>query len=313
MKLNNSLFSIEDYNETHLLIKILGIKIKLTKREFAKLKKETPFYYYKKNNIDITTIPPATGQIRDIQLANLALLKEFDYVCKQSGLKYWLDFGTLIGAVRHKGYIPWDDDIDVSMLRDDYEKVIDAFEKYSRDKDIYAQYEVAPTSAYRVAIKIKHRKCPVLFVDVFPDDLYGARLSEEERLKITDELKKQWKALQKDLTSDTPIDAAQEKFNNLIKSNLKSDFSNSDILMGMDFYHTREYWLYANEMIFPLADLEFEGCKFPAVHMPDEYLTKLYGDYMAYPTKMGFGHGAYAKLSKNDIAVIQTLIKRLEK
>ena len=87
IKILEDIFSITDYGETHHLLKLFGLKIKFPKREFAKKKKESPYYYYKKNNIDITTIPPATGQIRDIQLANLALLKELDYVCKQNGLK----------------------------------------------------------------------------------------------------------------------------------------------------------------------------------------------------------------------------------
>ena len=68
-------------------MRLLGLKIKFPKSEYSKKKKESPYYYYKKNNIDITTLPPATGQLRDIQLANLALLKELDYVCKQNGLQ----------------------------------------------------------------------------------------------------------------------------------------------------------------------------------------------------------------------------------
>lgn len=79
-------------------------------------KQQSPYAEYKKNNVDITSLPPATGQIRDVQLSNLELLKELDYVCKKNNLQYWLDFGTLIGAIRHKGFIPWDDDIDTGMM-----------------------------------------------------------------------------------------------------------------------------------------------------------------------------------------------------
>ena len=168
--------------------RILGIKIAIAKPEYQKKRKENPYYYYKKNNVDITTIPPATGQLRDIQLANLALLKELDYVCKQNGLKYWLDFGTLLGAVRHKGFIPWDDDIDTGMLREDYEKVIDAFNKSSRNPDIYAGYVRDKNNNY--IIKIQHKKCPYLFVDIFPYDWYGKQLSREEQYEITNKKRK---------------------------------------------------------------------------------------------------------------------------
>lgn len=52
----------------------------------------------------------------------LHMLEAFDEVCKKYGLTYYVDFGTLLGAVRHQGFIPWDDDIDVVMFRDDYER-----------------------------------------------------------------------------------------------------------------------------------------------------------------------------------------------
>ena len=61
---------------------------------------------------------------RDVQLAGLNILIEFDNICKINHLQYSLAYGTLLGAIRHKGFIPWDDDIDVSMARPEYMKLL---------------------------------------------------------------------------------------------------------------------------------------------------------------------------------------------
>ena len=61
---------------------------------------------------------------REVQLTELEILLFFDKLCKQHNLKYYLTGGTLLGAIRHKGFIPWDDDIDVCMPREEYEKLL---------------------------------------------------------------------------------------------------------------------------------------------------------------------------------------------
>ena len=58
--------------------------------------------------------------LREIQLGELGVLKKLKEICEEQGLRYFLFFGTLLGAIRHKGFIPWDDDVDVGMPREDY-------------------------------------------------------------------------------------------------------------------------------------------------------------------------------------------------
>lgn len=149
--------TISNYSETRNLITILGFKIKIAKREIAKERQENVFYQYKKDKIDITKVPPAQGLLRDIQLANLALLKELAYVCEKNNFKYILDAGTLLGAVRHSRFIPWDDDIDILMFREDYEKIVSAFKNTTRNSDIYAEYHRDKDTNSQYFIKIKHK------------------------------------------------------------------------------------------------------------------------------------------------------------
>ena len=299
-----NIFSISDYGETHHILRLFGLKIKFPKRAFAKKRKESPYYYYKNNNIDITTIPPATGQIRDIQLANLALLKELDYVCKQNGLTYWLDGGTLLGAVRHKGFIPWDDDIDVAMLREDYEKIMDAFCKSSQNPDIFAGYVRDKNNNY--IIKIQHKKCPHLFVDIFPWDNYGKCLSDDEQLKKTLEIKQIRQGFKTSKLSDDDLKVQlSETMKKEILSN-KND-KEANYVWGIDYNHQWKNWFTRYEVLHPLKTINFEGIDFPCLNNPDAFLTRLYGDYMAYPKKIGVGHSMFLVLTEDEKKQIDNL------
>ena len=72
--------------------------------------------------------------LRKLQLAELEVFKDFIKICDENGLSYFLFAGCAIGVERHKGFIPWDDDIDIGMLRDDYEKVLKIYREKYTDK-----------------------------------------------------------------------------------------------------------------------------------------------------------------------------------
>ena len=63
-------------------------------------------------------------ELRRLQLVELDILRDIDKVCREHGIRYFLDSGTLLGAVRHGGFIPWDDDVDLGMPRHDYERFL---------------------------------------------------------------------------------------------------------------------------------------------------------------------------------------------
>lgn len=121
-------------------------------------------------------------QFRKMQLTELDMLVEFDRVCRNNHINYVLFGGSLLGAVRHKGYIPWDDDADIGMLREDYEKFkLHAKEMnsnicYFQDNttDPYYRWgygKLRRTDSIYVRVGQEHLKCKTgIFVDVFPMD-----------------------------------------------------------------------------------------------------------------------------------------------
>lgn len=311
-KIIDNIFSIKDYENTHLILRIFGIKIKFPKKEFAEKKKQNAYYYYQKNNLDITTLPPAEGQIRDIQLANLVLLKELDYVCKKNNLNYWLEYGTLIGAMRHKGYIPWDDDIDTGMLREDYQKIIEIFNRDTRNPDLFAGFVRFKQNPCQGVIKIQHKKCKYLFVDIFPYDYYGKKLSENEQIKETKDILKAWYNSQKLASHDMNNDEILNIMNTIRTKLLSHTTEDSDLMWGLDSFHDQNSWLFSYDMMFPLKTIQYEGLNCPCINNPDSYLRKIFGDYMQYPKKIGFGHSTYAKLTTEEKNVIENLVRSLE-
>ena len=113
-----------------------------------------------------------------------------DTFCKENGIKYWLGYGTMLGAVRHKGFIPWDDDIDIIMLRDDYERFIKMF---NDDKGIYKLHCLENNTEYKnpfAKVEDSRTICKEgvnsfdigLYIDVFPIDNMGNTLEDSKNI-----------------------------------------------------------------------------------------------------------------------------------
>ncbi|MBR0258530.1 MAG: LicD family protein [Synergistaceae bacterium] len=163
----------------HSFKKVTGIK----KRE----NEIETLYYILNHCIDITKTPPAKGELRKFQLCSLSVLKSFNAICKKQGWRYWLDYGTLLGAVRHGGFIPWDDDIDVGMPREDYD---DAMKKL---REVCASYPPKTLTSWGHIMVGGLEYTPALVcVDLFPhDEIRSDSDDEAESMRlISQKLKK---------------------------------------------------------------------------------------------------------------------------
>ncbi len=119
--------------------------------------------------------------LKEIQNCSLAMLEFFDTFAKENHLTYYLSGGTLLGAIRHKGFIPWDDDVDLMMPRGDYERLIELFgnERYKiscceKDEDYITPYARVWDSMTTVKFQSVNNKQIGVFLDIFPIDGFPA-------------------------------------------------------------------------------------------------------------------------------------------
>ena len=99
-----------------------------------------------------SSLPQAIGSMRLLQLGCAKLLQEFDAVCTKNDIPYWIDYGTLLGAVRHKGFVPWDDDVDLGMMRED----IDDLARIVKDDLRFRITTVYDRFAYCKQVRFRH-------------------------------------------------------------------------------------------------------------------------------------------------------------
>ena len=239
-------------------------------------------------------IAPET--LRKAQLIMLDMLIEFDALCKKHQLQYWMDSGTLLGAVRHKGFIPWDDDIDLSMPLEDYQKFLSVADELS--DEIFVQNQQSDTSfkldftklrSNRGAIVEFHEKGQTvdyhqgLFVDIFP------MLAIEHTVANKAYYDRALAALRaaSAITINTPDGEDDPAARALLTAALKEKHR------GWEQQHSKV--IYSGEMpdvaawfdqeaVFPLVELEFEGLQFLAPNDPSHYLDAIYSfDYRQLP------------------------------
>ena len=237
---------------------------------------------------------PDGSTLRKGQLRMLEILKSVDGICRKHNIPYWLSSGTLLGAVRHGGFIPWDDDLDIEMLREDYLRLIPILRK-ELPSNFMLQDDMSEEKYPYLYVKIRDKNSYInehvdysiiqkgLFIDIFPLEssynilyivsyrLYGLCL----RLYFNKHLFNLVKRIL--LYVIYPV------------FRLISMFSNQNVLrhtLGMTFLKDRNL-----KDIFPLKEMKFEDLSFFVPNNYDSYLTKMYGKYMSLPVNRQW-HGS---------------------
>lgn len=250
--------------------------------------------------------------LRKLQLLELKIAKEIKRVCEKNNISYFLVGGTLLGAVRHQGFIPWDDDMDIGMLRSDYKKFIEVcsrdlgdeffLQTYQTDKaygNFFAKIRLNQThfTEYITSTISCHDG---VFVDIFPYDFTSE--SEKERKKLISKInslsnlyqyKKGYKMWSKDLLHMCYFYLC--KFQGLFKT-LSQIEDDVDKLLSLFDYPTYPYVISyfdctRQKEYISISDLNnlkdyiFEDTTFKGPLDAGVYLTAVYGDYMELPPK----------------------------
>src|SRR5574344_926120 len=262
---------------------------------------------------------------KEVWAVELDLLNEFDSICKQMNLKYYLYGGTLLGAVRHQGFIPWDDDIDIMMFREDYNKLINMAEKkftypyffqtVYNDKNFFRPHCRLRNSLTCGANLWELRHLTTnegIFIDIFPNDgvpdnkmLYDIYITEIEELWFKFKLLHYYQL--EDNINSKVYDQKCQLANKILHSfgsyenlyleieNKIQAYSDSEYIQPVGFiasnmfpktkYLSKREW-FQEELIVP-----FEFLNVPIPIKYDEVLRNTYGDNYMTPIRADSFHG----------------------
>lgn len=263
--------------------------------------------YYFSSWHDISQFPKAQGPLRDLQLADAWLIAIVDKVLGKHGIRYWLDWGTLLGAVRHKGFIPWDDDIDLAIPRSDYEKAL----KVLKEELTPYSFEVKECLSWD-GIGYRHESTGI-WADLFPVEFCTADADDPQAVE---KLKAECSIYRKKFPRVCRGYERQPMLR-LMRETIPEICDGKDAASLLYTNELGEFYLMKAEDILPTVTADFEGHSVNVPKNPDACLRRIYGDnYMGYPPD-GFPHhgkdgAGLAEWAGNSGTDMQEVIRTLE-
>ena len=254
-------------------------------------------------------------EIKEIQKVELEILVEVDRICKKHNIAYQLYAGSLIGAIRHKGFIPWDDDLDICMLREDYERFLDLasnelnnlyfLQTYKTDRNYFNQFaKVRKNNTLFVQdvlseVEMHHG----IYIDVFPLDNVKPNtfLGEVQRKSLNfsrnlatarirkmnaitrNKINKSFRSILFYALKLVP----QRPFNNMV-NRIACIFNKQETEFVAELSlstrkDTYKQFMLERDILLNSIEWEFEGYRFPVPKEYDYVLRRNYGDYMTPP------------------------------
>lgn len=257
--------------------------------------------------------------LRQVQLAQLEIAKEVKRICEKHDIRYFLDSGSLLGAVRHKGFIPWDDDVDIGFLREEYEKFLKIAPQELQEPFFLQTWDNDPEYPFAFAkvrkrgtvfvetAAMKSKAHNELYVDLFPYDAFpddaqdrkkqGRKVMRYRKTLMMKSHMTPWRR-NKNLIKFVGVFVKYlpYKLLSLISSRDRIKEKYIPVMQQFNHQNTRcvyeqsggaKYgkWVLPRECFRSYVLLPFEDTEFSCPGDSDLYLKTVYGDYMTLPPK----------------------------